>query len=72
MIPIVLHMRNGDSVAHDATAGDLKLIADTMAKGILAGTITIDDGAAGQRMINLAAIDWVEIKAADAEEQAHG
>lgn len=62
MIPIVLHMRNGDTIAYSPTDDELKQFTAVVDDLGFGGVLTINDGTAGQRLINLAAIDWIEVK----------
>jgi hypothetical protein len=61
VIPIVLHMRNGDTIAYSPTNDELKQFTALVDDLGFGGVLTIND-ASGQRLINLTAVDWVEVK----------
>ena len=62
MIPIILHMRNGDTVVWNASDEEassfLGVVRDSGYRGVLA----IDAAPAGLRLANLAAVDWIEVE----------
>jgi hypothetical protein len=62
VIPIVLHMRNGDAIAYAVVASEVPLLVGAIERSAYNGNLTINDGGGAQRFINLAAIDWIEVK----------
>ncbi len=60
--PVVLHMRNGDTVAYSPPGRELPTLIDAIARRGYSGNLAINDDAGGQRLINLAAVDWIEVK----------
>lgn len=62
MIPIVLHMRNGDTVMWGATDEEASSVLGAIRDRGYSGVVAIDDEPAGLRLVNLAAVDWIEVK----------
>jgi hypothetical protein len=60
---LVMHMRNGDAVTYSPSdAQAARLISGLQQYGFSYSNLTIDDGSDGQRLVNLAAVDWIEVK----------
>ena len=62
---VVLHMRGGSAVTYSPPGEEVVLLAASIRQRGFSGTVAINDGPGGrQRIVNLDAVDWVEIKGA--------
>lgn len=61
---VVLHMRNGETVSYSPTVVEVASLTAAVERRGLDGTITINDGEDARRIVNMAAIDFIEVKAA--------
>lgn len=62
---VVLHMRGGSAVTYSPPSEEVALFVAVIRDRGFSGSVAIKDGPAGQqRIVNLDAVDWVEIKGA--------
>jgi hypothetical protein len=60
---VVLHMRSGTTIAYSPPDGELSLLTEAIRQRGFTGSMAVNDSL-GQRVVNLAAVDWVEVKGA--------
>jgi hypothetical protein len=62
---VVLHMRGGSAVTYSPPSEEVAGFAAVIRDRGFSGSLAIKDGPAGQqRIVNLAAVDWIEVKGA--------